>query len=529
MMMLDMSFSPAVVPIVVNAGAAILPAIVAGAASFFGLLMRPRELVRTCRRRPFAALSTVGGMAAAGIGIWLLLAHAGGGKRSAAADFWDSVAKQRIAGDVIAATGPGMEDGTRPVGLGRDFSRCNYDGAGAPQKLRQEPLWSAEKDGYVLSSPVVRGGRVYGAGVVFSLAGQAGVIFCRDVVTGKTLWRCDAKEDDEPLKPFFSTPTITADGKYLVIGQGLHDDHNCELLILDAETGKIMHMVATELHIESSPAVYKHPKYGDMVVAGCGAIEGLDHKPTGHAGYVLAVQIASGKTLWTYNLADPESSPAIGEDGTVYIGSGFNGNAVEALRSETDADLNGASRNVWRFVTPYPATGAVTIAGDVVLIGCGNGDYVVSDPHPKGAVYALDRKTGMLVWKYDTEDAVLGEIAVRGKLVLAPCKTGEVLALTLDGGKKLWSERISGRNGVLSGVTLTETRAYAVSKDGYLGVLDVTEGAKKRLLESVPINDEKNPGDQGLCFSAPTVVGGRIYVGSETGGIRCIAGTELVK
>jgi hypothetical protein len=78
-------------------------------------------------------------------------------------------------------------------------------------------------------------------------------------------------------------------------------------------------------------------------------------------------------------------------------------------------------------------------------------------------------------------------------------------------------------------LALTETRAYAVSKDGYLGVLDVTDGAKIRLMESVLINDEKKPGDQGLCFSAPTVVGGRIYVGSETGGIRCIAGTELVK
>ena len=112
-----------------------------------------------------------------------------------------------------------------------------------------------------------------------------------------------------------------------MIGQGLHDDADCDLLCLDASSGAVRWQIKTPLHIEGSPAIF-----GDMVVAGAGAIEGPDHKPTTHIGMVIAVRISDGKKLWQYDMNDPESSPAIDEDGTVYIGSGFQGNAVVALR-----------------------------------------------------------------------------------------------------------------------------------------------------------------------------------------------------
>ena len=49
----------AVIPIFVNAGAAILPAVLAGVSSFLALLLRPRELARACRRRPGVAVGVV--------------------------------------------------------------------------------------------------------------------------------------------------------------------------------------------------------------------------------------------------------------------------------------------------------------------------------------------------------------------------------------------------------------------------------------------------------------------------------------
>ena len=38
-------------------------------------------------------------------------------------------------------------------------------------------------------------------------------------------------------------------------------------------------------------------------------------------------------------------------------------------------------------------------------------------------------------------------------------------------------------------------------------------------------NHESKPGELGLTFSSPLVSGGRVFVGSETGGLRCYVGT----
>src|SRR5688572_14637744 len=187
-----------------------------------------------------------------------------------------------------------------------------------------------------LSSPLVAGDRVYSASATLVLSHPdkyLGSIFCLNAADGTQIWKID-KLDGEDLKAFFSSPALTADGKYLLIGQGLHDHTNCYLICLEADTGKLHWKIQTPLHIESSPAIH-----GDMVVVGAGAIEGPDHKPKGDGGYVFAVRISDGKELWRHPIADPESSPAIGPDGTVYIGSGFQGNAVVALRSETDEQL----------------------------------------------------------------------------------------------------------------------------------------------------------------------------------------------
>jgi hypothetical protein len=46
-----------------------------------------------------------------------------------------------------------------------------------------------------------------------------------------------------------------------------------------------------------------------------------------------------------------------------------------------------------------------------------------------------------------------------------------------------------------------------------------------KVLEKVYLNDERKAGT-GLTLSSPQVVGNRIIVGSETGGLRAFVGTE---
>jgi outer membrane protein assembly factor BamB len=268
-----------------------------------------------------------------------------------------------------------------------------------------------------------------------------------------------------------------------------------------------------------------------MVVAGAGAVEDpATHLPARHGdpakdknpGYVFAARISTGKVVWKHVLNDPESSPAV-ENAVVYIGSGFNGNAVAALRlAETDGQLKaaGKSRQIWKTPTPFPATGAVTLTDELVLVGCGNGDYVFQSPDPAGAVMALDKRTGKVRWTLSMPDGVLGPIAVAGKTAIVPVRNGEIVAVNLaakdDASRILW--RTVAREGarILAGCALTETNVYAVTHDGHLVVMDAKTG---KLLQSSYINAD--PGEMGMSIASPMVGGGRVYVGSETGGLRC--------
>ncbi|HSA26153.1 MAG TPA: PQQ-binding-like beta-propeller repeat protein [Phycisphaerae bacterium] len=540
-----------------SAGAAVLPAVVAAVTSVVALAVRPRELLRLCRRRP-AAVGVSLGVIALGVvaATWwrtsdTRAATSGRGEARAAAHHdWarvaeDIIARERAAGVLTArapaglptaapgqATGAGQGGGGSPAGsvslpshgsaggpliLGRDASRCSY-GTG-PSPVRLSTFWRyVPEETMFLSGPLVAGNRVFAAGCQSDLGGYTGLLACLDAETGKPIWEVTQKGDDV-LRPFFSSPALTQDGKYLVIGQGLHADRECSLLCFEAATGKLHWEVKTGLHIESSPAIH-----GDMAVVGAGAIEGRDGKATGDPGFVLAVRISDGRELWRQAVNDPESAPAIDENGTVYIGSGFNGSAVVALRSEPEEQLRAGEldRILWRTAVAHPVVSAIALAGDLVIAGGGNSDAVHSNRNAQGMVVALDRKTGRIRWQTLFEDSVLGGSACREDRLVCPVRTGEVAALSLKDGRVLWRAAISSQAPVIAGCAFTGQRVYAVSSDGYLAVLDSRDG---RVVERVYLNDQARPGT-GLAMCLPQVCGGRVVAGSETGGLHCLVGSE---
>jgi outer membrane protein assembly factor BamB len=515
----------AIVPIFTSAGVALLPTIVTALASMAAIVLKPRELLRLARRRPLA-VSVAAGAVALGLAAWSLASgtpprsSALAGPRAAVHCDWARVAEKIIAqerdGKAPTAQALDIPSDAAQV-LGRDFSRCCH--AGGPAPLRLKPQWSYRpEDAMFLSSPAVAGRRVFAAGCQTDLAGYTGLLACLDSETGKPLWQI-TQAAGEDLRPFFSSPALTSDGKYLVIGQGLHSDRDCSLLCFDAATGQLHWAVKTPLHVESSPAIL-----GNMAVVGAGAIEGPDGRAVGDPGFVVAVRIDDGQELWRQPVNDPESSPAIDDSGTVYIGSGCNGCAVVAIRSESDEQLHEKKldRIAWRTPVAQPVLGPVTLAGDLVVAGAGNGDVVHSSRNAQGLVVALDRKTGEIRWQRSLGDAVLGTIAFREGALICPSRSGEVAALAVSDGRVLWHTRVSGKAPVLAGCAFAGRRVYAVSSDGYLAVIDFKDG---KVLEKTYLNDQAKPGS-GLTLSLPQVVGGRVIVGSETGGLHCLLGSE---
>jgi outer membrane protein assembly factor BamB len=518
-----------VVPIFVNTGVAIMPTILAAGASAAMLLFKPRELLAVLRKRPWAFVAATGIAAGLALAFWWFAFHlpVQASRRRATASSshpdWAAVAveliaRQRIGGEttVQRAVSPAANSAAVSAQPAQQDS-SQMPGAGGPSPGKLDFLWSFHpEDTLFLGAAAVGGGRVYAAGCQSDLGGYTGLLACLDGETGKPVWQI-TEDGGEPLRPFFSSPALTADGQCLIVGQGLHEDRDCSLLCFETANGRRRWAVKTPLHIESSPAVA-----GDIAVVGAGAVEGKDGKPVGDPGFCLCVRISDGRELWREPVADPESSPAIDAEGIVYIGSGMNGSAVVALRSEPAEQLAAGKldRVVWRTPTSQPITGPVLLADDKIIVGGGNGDMVHSNRTPQGVVMALDRKTGTIVWQTPFDDAVLGRIACRDGTLICPVRTGEVIALALKDGGILWRTRVSGTAPILGGCAFAGSRIYAVSSDGFLAVLDSGKGA---VSQKISLNDQAKPGT-GLTLSCPRILGGRVLVGSETGGLRCLAG-----
>ncbi len=568
----DLDAPFAVVPVIAQAGTALAPLLALAVTSTLGLLMRPKDLLKTIKSKPWILLIV---LAVVGVLWWLVVwlmappavaarpERAGATAVASANPYqtdWAEVALALIRQHEEAATAPpapGTGAAVPPAGtvplpaplpapapaplpaptspaaalfFRGDVHRSGYLGGPSPVGLK--PAWSYyaqdERNAMVLSSPMVRDGLVYTASCLIDPPGSYGSVACVELATGKERWLTVAKSatGKEELTGFFSSPALTADGSRLLIGQGLHTDYDACLVCLDARTGAVLWTVPTPLHLECSPSIE-----GDIVVVGAGAVEvGESHQPVGdpqghgNPGFVLGVRISTGEVLFRQPVNDPEGSPIL-EHGICYIGSGMNGSKAVAFRADlSDAELQakGLGRMLWSIDTPYPATGAVTLAGDSVLIGCGKGDFVFAAKDPEGVVLAIDKRTGAKQWSVTVPDAVLGAIAVAGTTAIVPCRNGEVVAIDLAAqGAVRWRARVNKTAPVLAGPAITGSHVYAVSNDGYLAVFDVADG---RQVERVYLNAKGRPGELGLCTSSPLIVDGRVLVGSETGGLRCFIG-----
>lgn len=409
--------------------------------------------------------------------------------------------------------------------LGQDNTRCSFDGKQQIKNLTLEAVYEDPIDNsgvMILTSPAVSHGRIFGASCVSDPPDTYGSVFCLDAITLEPKWRVEEIELPQTgklieLKGCISSPAVSADGNYVVIGQGLHNDKNSHLLCFNTSDGTLQWAIESELHIESSPVIY-----GDRVVVGCGAIEnGKSKKPKGHPGYVMAVRISDGSILWKYDINDPERSPAL-SNGMVFVGSGVNGNRLVALR--TAADSKNEQRLVWSTITPLPITSPITLANGLVIAGGGDGTISRSAHQSSGMVVALEQRTGKIRWSHKLRDSVFGAVAVRDDIGIVTCKSGEIIALNIESGKILWKRTPKPGHAIVTGSVFTGKYIYTVTSTGYLIVLDAANGGK--LIQSIYLNHLSR--DQiDFSLSTPTLVDGRLYVGSETGGLRCYTGTEV--
>jgi outer membrane protein assembly factor BamB len=255
-----------------------------------------------------------------------------------------------------------------------------------------------------------------------------------------------------------------------------------------------------------------------MPIASSAAVSGDTVYFVSSTGGLNAIDASTGKLKWTFatetehrfeakNLHGllsagqtiPDawdtyiSSPAV-FNGKVYFGSG-DGN-VYAVDARSGA-------LVWKFATKDVVHASPAIAYNTVFIGSWDSN-----------LYALDAETGQEKWAFKAgEDPVIhnqvgfqSSPAVAEGVVYVGCRDGHVYAIDAATGRKRWDYSTS-KSWVNTTPAVRDGVVYAATSDtGRIFALDAKTGRLKFNIKS-----------QSLIFSSPALAGDLAYIGSHNG------------
>lgn len=142
-------------------------------------------------------------------------------------------------------------------------------------------------------------------------------------------------------------------------------------------------------------------------------------------GRLIALELSDGRRIWEYRTNAALSASPLIVDGVVFIGDG--GGRFHAVELE-DGKL------LWRFDE----------AKDKILSGAVKGPDTVLFGSYDHYLYCLDRKTGVLRWKFQAEMQVHGSPCIAGDVaVMAGCD-GQVRAIGVADGVQRMSVKLEG-------------------------------------------------------------------------------------
>ena len=299
-------------------------------------------------------------------------------------------------------------------------------------------LWERGRPPGPAGVPAIAGGLVVHA----RDQGVGGQVVARDIETGELAWQ--APLGSTPL----GGPTVAEDAVFVGTGAG-------EVVALDLTTGKERWRFATRGAVSGPPAVSD-----GIVVAAAYQVT------TGHSTvYGLDAELgAPDGALWEHaaGAVGPPSAPSIA-DGLAYIG--LTNEEVRALDVE-----DGLQR--WSFISrdgfrprQIPAASEVLVLAD------------------RTHLYRLDPVSGEQRWSWlladlsplpgnRIETLLASSPAVSGETVLLGTTSGELSAIDLDSGRRVWRRDLG--EAAAGPVAITSERVYAVTlgEDGSLVALE---------------------------------------------------------
>jgi len=251
--------------------------------------------------------------------------------------------------------------------------------------------------------------------------------------------------------PIVTSPAV-ADGVVYIASLGGH------LYAVDQETGVEKWNFKSRMPIASSPALS-----GDTLYF------------VSSAGSLVAIDIATGKPKWVF--------------------------AAEFEKKFEAKNLHGYPSpaqtipDAWDVFTSSPA-----VAEGKVYFGSGDGN-----------VYAVDAKTGLLQWKFPTQDVVHSSPAVVNRIVYIGSWDSRLYALDAETGQEKWSFKagedpaIHNQVGFQSSPAVVDGTVYVGCRDAHVYALDAATGRKRW----------DYPTSKSWVIGTPAVRDGTVYVGTS--------------
>jgi outer membrane protein assembly factor BamB len=369
--------------------------------------------------------------------------------------------------------------------------------AGDPLNVR----WQVETGGPISASPTFANGIVY-------VGNNTGTLFALRAIDGHVVWKHHVSNALMSAPLIYHGLIIVGEGDSVSAGPGpnqpLHvGTGQSALIAFDAHSGVIHWRAPLQGSGMPTPAII------DGVL--------VHHDGSGH---IIAVDPITGHVLYLRNLHSVASmTAALPMGGGRYVTAGVTDNAVWEIEART-------GRTIWRSnALPANASGI----GDCPLASDGRrvfGDYVQSLPPYTHSIvghsvrehaYAIDARTGALVWDVPLEDGILVPrnesgipLLASGRLYIGGAVAPWVNALDAASGHLLW--RLKTHGAVKGGLAWNAGTLYFGDFGGYLWALDARSGR--------PIGVKAMPSN--FNVGSPIIVGSTLIIGSKTGTVYAV-------
>jgi len=323
-------------------------------------------------------------------------------------------------------------------------------------------LWRFKAGAPVRQTPVIHNSLIYVAtarGEIIAVNPEGQRVWSRQLFSGE-------QGKDGPLRAQIEAPLACFDGRVIVgtMGGAVH--------ALDAASGVEQWRAQIESPVMGSPNYLKTAARARIYVIGradavlhcvdaatgaivwrgepidrCDGSPAVSERAVAFGSCAAALHVFSpdtGAVVRNIELgADSQVAGGVALDGDWIVSGSRSGKVLQVSAATGEAAWTNTEIDAEVFTTPALTAQRVVIAGN------------------DGIVYAIDRVSGKVVWRYDAGGSPSSPV-IAGDKVLAAAN-GLLFMLSLDSGSKIWEFKVSGE---ITGPSIALGCVFAGSEDG---------------------------------------------------------------